>query len=72
MRRIVLPQASSIVLPDIGNQHIAMQKDTALARAIAVPHPRTLSRGQKQCGAIAWALAMQREVMLFDELASSL
>ena len=37
MRRIVLPQAIRIVTPDIGNQFIAMQKDTALARAIALP-----------------------------------
>jgi polar amino acid transport system permease protein len=36
MRRIVLPQAIRIVVPDIGNQFIAMQKDTALASAIAV------------------------------------
>jgi polar amino acid transport system permease protein len=36
MRRIVLPQAFRIVVPDIGNQFIAMQKDTALASAIAV------------------------------------
>lgn len=36
MRRIILPQAFRIVVPDIGNQFIAMQKDTALASAIAV------------------------------------
>lgn len=36
MRRIVLPQAFRIVIPDIGNQFIAMQKDTALASAIAL------------------------------------
>lgn len=36
MRRIVLPQAIRIVTPDIGNQFIAMQKDTALASAITV------------------------------------
>jgi polar amino acid transport system permease protein len=36
MRRIVLPQAFRIVVPDIGNQFIAMQKDTALASAIAL------------------------------------
>ncbi len=34
--RIILPQAFRIVLPDIGNQFIAMQKDTALASAIAL------------------------------------
>jgi polar amino acid transport system permease protein len=33
---IILPQAFRIVLPDIGNQFIAMQKDTALASAIAL------------------------------------
>ena len=36
LRRIVLPQAFRIVIPDIGNQFIAMQKDTALASAIAL------------------------------------
>lgn len=36
MRRIVLPQALRIITPDIGNQFIAMQKDTALASAITV------------------------------------
>jgi polar amino acid transport system permease protein len=36
MRRIVLPQAFRIITPDIGNQFIAMQKDTALASAIAL------------------------------------
>jgi len=36
MYRIVLPQAIRIVTPDIGNQFIAMQKDTALASAIAL------------------------------------
>ncbi len=36
MYRIVLPQALRIVTPDIGNQFIAMQKDTALASAIAL------------------------------------
>ncbi len=34
--RIILPQAFRIVTPDIGNQFIAMQKDTALASAIAL------------------------------------
>jgi polar amino acid transport system permease protein len=33
MRRIVLPQALRIITPDIGNQFIAMQKDTTLACA---------------------------------------
>ncbi|HEU5015161.1 MAG TPA: amino acid ABC transporter permease [Roseiflexaceae bacterium] len=36
MYRIVLPQAFRIVIPDIGNQFIAMQKDTALASAISL------------------------------------
>src|SRR5579864_2972454 len=36
LRRIVLPQALRIVTPDIGNQFIAMQKDTSLASAIAL------------------------------------
>src|SRR5205085_2349107 len=36
MRRIVLPQALRIITPDIGNQFIAMQKDTSLASAIAL------------------------------------
>jgi len=36
MRRIVLPQALRIITPDIGNQFIAMQKDTSLASAITV------------------------------------
>ncbi|NJL35088.1 MAG: amino acid ABC transporter permease [Chloroflexaceae bacterium] len=34
--RIVLPQAVRIITPDIGNQFIAMQKDTSLASAITV------------------------------------
>lgn len=36
MSRIILPQALRIVTPDIGNQFIAMQKDTSLASAIAL------------------------------------
>jgi polar amino acid transport system permease protein len=36
LRRIVLPQAFRIITPDIGNQFIAMQKDTSLASAIAL------------------------------------
>lgn len=36
MYRIILPQAFRIVIPDIGNQFIAMQKDTSLASAIAL------------------------------------
>ncbi len=44
MRRIVLPQAIRIITPDIGNQFIAMQKDTALASAIALPELMGLAR----------------------------
>jgi polar amino acid transport system permease protein len=37
MRRIVLPQAFRIVVPAIGNDFIAMLKDSALVSIIAVP-----------------------------------
>jgi polar amino acid transport system permease protein len=37
MRRIVLPQAFRIVIPAIGNDFIAMLKDSALVSVIAVP-----------------------------------
>jgi len=37
MRRIVLPQAIRIVIPAIGNEFIAMLKDSALISTIAVP-----------------------------------
>ena len=36
-RRIVLPQATRIVIPAIGNEFIAMLKDSALVSIIAVP-----------------------------------
>ena len=36
-RRIVLPQATRIVIPPIGNEFIAMLKDSALVSIIAVP-----------------------------------
>ncbi len=36
-RRIVLPQATRIVIPAIGNEFIAMLKDSALVSLIAVP-----------------------------------
>jgi polar amino acid transport system permease protein len=36
MRRIVLPQAVRIVIPAIGNEFIAMIKDSALVSLIAV------------------------------------
>lgn len=48
MRRIILPQALRIITPDIGNQFIAMQKDTALASAIAVTE---LAGRARQAGA---------------------
>jgi polar amino acid transport system permease protein len=37
MRRIVLPQAVRIVIPAIGNEFIAMLKDSALVSTITVP-----------------------------------
>lgn len=36
MRRIVLPQAIRIIIPDAGNQFIAMQKDSALVSIMGV------------------------------------
>jgi polar amino acid transport system permease protein len=36
MRRIVLPQAIRVIIPDIGNQFIAMQKDSALVSVMGV------------------------------------
>jgi polar amino acid transport system permease protein len=36
MRRIVLPQAVKIITPDVGNQFIAMQKDSALVSIMGV------------------------------------
>jgi polar amino acid transport system permease protein len=36
MQRIVLPQAFRIIIPDIGNQFIAMQKDSALVSIMGV------------------------------------
>jgi polar amino acid transport system permease protein len=44
MRRIVLPQALRIITPDIGNQFIAMQKDTSLASAITLLELMGLAR----------------------------
>lgn len=37
MRHIILPQAVRVILPPLGNDFIAMLKDSALASAIAVP-----------------------------------
>ena len=36
MQRIILPQAVRIILPDVGNQFIAMQKDSALISIMGV------------------------------------
>jgi polar amino acid transport system permease protein len=44
MWRIVLPQAFRIIIPDIGNQFIAMQKDTALVSAISLQELMGLAR----------------------------
>ncbi len=37
MRHIILPQAFRVTLPPLGNDFIALLKDSALASAIAVP-----------------------------------
>jgi polar amino acid transport system permease protein len=36
LRRIILPQAVRVIIPDIGNQFIAMQKDSALVSVIGI------------------------------------
>ncbi len=36
LRRIILPQAIRIIIPDVGNQFIAMQKDSALVSLMGV------------------------------------
>lgn len=36
MRRIILPQAVRVIIPDIGNQFIAMQKDSALVSLMGI------------------------------------
>jgi polar amino acid transport system permease protein len=36
MRRVILPQAIRIITPDIGNQFIAMQKDSALVSVMGI------------------------------------
>lgn len=36
LRRIVLPQAVRIIIPDVGNQFISMQKDSALVSVMGV------------------------------------
>lgn len=37
LRRIVLPQAATVALPNIGNHFVALLKDTSLAFAASVP-----------------------------------
>ncbi len=36
LRRVILPQAVRIIIPDVGNQFIAMQKDSALVSVMGV------------------------------------
>jgi len=36
MRRVILPQAIRVIIPDIGNQFIAMQKDSALVSVMGI------------------------------------
>lgn len=36
LRRVILPQAIRVIIPDIGNQFIAMQKDSALVSIMGV------------------------------------
>lgn len=36
LRRIILPQAIRVIIPDIGNQFIAMQKDSALVSIMGI------------------------------------
>jgi polar amino acid transport system permease protein len=36
IRRVILPQAVRIIIPDIGNQFIAMQKDSSLVSIMGV------------------------------------
>lgn len=36
LRRIILPQAIQVIIPDIGNQFIAMQKDSALVSVMGI------------------------------------
>ncbi len=36
MKRVILPQAVRVIIPDIGNQFIAMQKDSALVSIMGV------------------------------------
>ena len=36
LRRVILPQATRIIIPDIGNQFIAMQKDSSLVSIMGI------------------------------------
>ena len=38
MRRVVLPQATRVIIPPTGNEFIAMMKDTALVAFLGVGH----------------------------------
>jgi polar amino acid transport system permease protein len=44
MRRVVLPQATRVIIPPTGNEFIAMMKDTALVRL-----PRERTSGPPSC-----------------------
>jgi len=44
MRRVILPQAVRIIIPDIGNQFIAMQKDSSLVSFLGVWEMTYLAR----------------------------
>ncbi len=44
MRHVILPQAIRVILPPLGNDFIAMLKDTSLASAISVPELMLLGR----------------------------
>jgi polar amino acid transport system permease protein len=48
MRRVVLPQAIRVVIPPIGNEFIAMMKDTALVSFLGVQITRTELFGRAQ------------------------
>ena len=44
MRRIILPQATKVVLPPMGNEAINLIKDTALCAALSVPEILRMQR----------------------------